>query len=97
MPHHRSPSSALRAQGRAYEKLCDQLGEHPADVALARLLNNPVVTATIVGSRTPHPRTPEQLATSQHALDITLSDDTLATLDEIWPGPGGEAPEAYAW
>ncbi|WP_202448602.1 hypothetical protein [Streptomyces sp. SID2999] len=31
------------------------------------------------------------------ALDVTLSADTLTRLDEIWPGPGGEAPEAYAW
>ena len=22
---------------------------------------------------------------------------TLKKLDEIWPGPGGEAPQAYAW
>ncbi|HHU6661067.1 TPA: aldo/keto reductase, partial [Klebsiella pneumoniae] len=23
--------------------------------------------------------------------------DTMSCLDEIWPGPGGEAPQAYAW
>ncbi|MCX4530210.1 aldo/keto reductase [Streptomyces sp. NBC_00841] len=72
--------------------LCAELGEQPADVALAWLLHNPVVTATIVG-----PRTAAQLATSQRALDVILSEDTLRMLDEIWPGPGGEAPEAYAW
>ncbi|MFE7245116.1 hypothetical protein [Streptomyces sp. NPDC057580] len=55
-------------------------------------MHNPVVTATIVG-----PRTAAQLATSQRALDVTLSEDTLRKLDEIRPGPGGEAPEAYAW
>ncbi|MGW1550126.1 aldo/keto reductase [Streptomyces sp. NPDC002346] len=69
--------------------MCAELGEQPADVALAWLLHNPVVTATIVG-----PRTAAQLATSQRALDVTLSEDTLRKLDEIWPGPGGEAPEA---
>ena len=31
------------------------------------------------------------------ALDITLDDKALARLDEIFPGPGGPAPEAYAW
>jgi aryl-alcohol dehydrogenase-like predicted oxidoreductase len=31
------------------------------------------------------------------ALDVTLSPELLARLDEIWPGPGGAAPEAYAW
>ncbi|MFF8717298.1 aldo/keto reductase [Streptomyces sp. NPDC015184] len=81
-----------RPQLEAYEKLCADLGEQPADVALAWLLHNPVLTATIIG-----PRTADQLATSRRALDITLSAETLDRLDEIWPGPGGEAPEAYAW
>ena len=75
-----------------YEALCAQLGEEPAVVALAWLLHNPVVTAPIVG-----PRTAEQLTGSLRALDISLSDETMKRLDEIWPGPGGEAPEAYAW
>lgn len=81
-----------RPQPEAYETLCAEIGEQPADVAPAWLLHNPVLTATIVG-----PRTPEQLAASRRALDVVLSDDTLRKLDEIWPGPGGEAPEAYAW
>ena len=76
----------------AYESLCRQLGEKPADVALAWLLKNPAVTAPIVG-----PRTLEQLTGSLHALEISLSDETLKQLDEIFPGPGGRAPEAYAW
>jgi len=31
------------------------------------------------------------------ALDLALDTASLATLDEIFPGPGGPAPEAYAW
>src|SRR3989449_173338 len=31
------------------------------------------------------------------AMEITLSAGQLARLDRIWPGPGGEAREAYAW
>ena len=31
------------------------------------------------------------------ALDISLDDDVLKQLDQIFPGPGGAAPEAYAW
>jgi aryl-alcohol dehydrogenase-like predicted oxidoreductase len=81
-----------RQQLEAYEALCRELGEQPADVALAWLLRNPAVTAPIIG-----PRTMEQLTGSLHALEISLSDETLAQLDRIWPGPGGEAPEAYAW
>ncbi len=80
------------AQLEAYEKLCADLGERPADIALAWMLQNPVVTAPIIG-----PRTIEQLNTSLRALEIKLSTDTITTLDEIWPGPGGRAPEAYAW
>ena len=81
-----------RARLEAYEALCQEMGEQPADVALAWLLNNPVVTAPIIG-----PRTLEQLQGSLRALEIKLSDETLKKLDEIFPGPGGEAPEAYAW
>jgi aryl-alcohol dehydrogenase-like predicted oxidoreductase len=81
-----------RGQLEAYEALCDTLGEKPANVALAWLLHNPVVTAPIIG-----PRTLEQLDGALHALEIEFSEETLDRLDEIWPGPGGEAPEAYAW
>jgi len=75
-----------------YEALCEELGEHPADVALAWLLSRPVVTAPIIG-----PRTMEQLDDSLRALEIELSSETLAKLDEIFPGPGGPGPEAWAW
>jgi aryl-alcohol dehydrogenase-like predicted oxidoreductase len=81
-----------RAQLEAYDSLCQELGESPADVALAWVLHNPVVAAPIVG-----PRTVGQLTSSLRALEITLSDETMKRLDEIWPGPGGEAPNAYAW
>jgi aryl-alcohol dehydrogenase-like predicted oxidoreductase len=81
-----------RPQLEAYEALCRELGEQPSDVALAWLLHNPAVTAPIIG-----PRTKEQLAANLRAIDIPLSAEVLRRLDEIWPGPGGEAPEAYAW
>ena len=61
-------------------------------VALAWLLHNPIVTAPIIG-----PRTIEQLESAVRATEITLDEDVLAKLDEIFPGPGGEAPMAYAW
>ncbi|MFI6180344.1 aldo/keto reductase [Nonomuraea sp. NPDC051191] len=81
-----------RPQLERYEALCSDLGEQPADVALAWLLHNPVLTSAIIG-----PRTVEQLKDSPRALDISLSQETLRELDDIWPGPGGEAPQAYAW
>ncbi len=81
-----------RPQVEQYETFCAELGEKPADVALAWLLHNPVVTAPIIG-----PRTLEQLEGCQRALELKLEESTLKRLDEIWPGPGGSAPEAYAW
>jgi aryl-alcohol dehydrogenase-like predicted oxidoreductase len=75
-----------------YEKFCADLGEKPADVALAWLLANPLVTAPIIG-----PRTMDQLTTSLRAMEIKLSKESMDRLDTIFPGPGGEAPMAYAW
>jgi aryl-alcohol dehydrogenase-like predicted oxidoreductase len=75
-----------------WESLCAELGERPSDVALAWLLHRPGVTAPIIG-----PRTTAQLEEALHAATLKLDDATLAKVDAIWPGPGGEAPEAYAW
>ena len=74
-----------------YEDFCDELGEQPADVGIAWLLAQPGVTAPIIG-----PRTIEQLDGSLRALEITLDDTALATLDEIFPGYK-TSPEDYAW
>ena len=90
-PEMRQAVERCRPRLEKYEALCDDLGERPADVALAWLLHNPVVAAPIVG-----PRTLEQLTSALCSLDVALDADTLRALDEIWPGPGGEAPQAYA-
>ena len=84
--------NANRPKLERYEALCKKLGESPAAVALAWLLGNPIVTAPIIG-----PRTIEQLESTLHATEIRLDEATLKKLDEIFPGPGGEAPQAYAW
>ena len=81
-----------RTQLQAYEQLCHALGQRPADVALACVLKNPDIVAPIIG-----PRTVEQLDQNVAALELALDGETLARLDEIFPGPSGEAPEAYAW
>ena len=80
-----------RDQVERYEALCDELGQHPADVGLAWLLTQPGLTAPIIG-----PRTLEQLQSNLRALEVRLDDDTLRRLDEIFP-PVGPAPQAYAW
>jgi aryl-alcohol dehydrogenase-like predicted oxidoreductase len=83
---------AHRPRIERYEKLCATLGRKPADVALAWLLHQPAVTSPIVG-----PRTSGQLDEALGAAELELAEGTLHELDEIWPGPGGPAPEAYAW
>ncbi len=75
-----------------YEGFCRDVGHAPAVVALAWLLANPVVTAPIVG-----PRTVEQLESAIAATEIELDAAALEFLDELFPGPGGEAPWAYSW
>jgi aryl-alcohol dehydrogenase-like predicted oxidoreductase len=82
----------MRPQLERWEKLCAEIGEEPAAVALAWLLHQREVTAPIVG-----PRTLEQLeGASLRAIELKLDEETLRALDEIFPGPG-RAPEAYAW
>ncbi|WP_405142203.1 aldo/keto reductase [Sphaerisporangium sp. NBC_01403] len=90
--HMLSELEKHREQIEQYEAFCDELGEDPANVALAWLLEQQAVTGPIIG-----PRTVEQLEGSLRALEIELDDKALARLDEIFPGPGGPAPEAYAW
>ncbi|MER7211393.1 MULTISPECIES: aldo/keto reductase [Streptosporangium] len=80
-----------RAKIERYEAFCEELGEDPANVGLAWLLHQKVVTAPIIG-----PRTHEQLDGTTRALEINLDDKALATLNEIFPGHK-TAPEDYAW
>ena len=82
---------ASRAQIQAYEDLLDKHGLEPGETALAWLLTRPGVTGPIVG-----PRTAAQLASALRAVELELSEELLASLDEIFPGPG-PSPEAFAW
>jgi aryl-alcohol dehydrogenase-like predicted oxidoreductase len=81
-----------RAKLEQWESLCRDLGEQPADVALAWLLAQPGVTAPIIG-----PRTMQQLDGALRALEVPMEKEIQQRLDQIFPGPGGAAPEAYAW
>jgi len=81
-----------REKLKQFEALAADLGTPAADVGLAWLLAQPAVTGPIIG-----PRTIEQLDGTVRALDLKLDEATLKKLDEIFPGPGGAAPEAYAW
>ena len=83
--------STVRAQIQAYEDLLEKHGLEPGEVGLAWLLTRPGVTGPISG-----PRTREQLDSAVRAVDLELSDEVLAGLDEIFPGTG-PSPEAFAW
>jgi aryl-alcohol dehydrogenase-like predicted oxidoreductase len=81
-----------RPKIEAYEALCREIKEDPASVALAWVLQQPGVTSPIIG-----PRTLEQLDGALKTLELRLAPDTLKRLDEMFPGPSGPAPEAFAW
>ena len=81
-----------RAQLEAFEALCRDIGESEANVALAWTLVHPAMTAPIIG-----PRTLGQLEGALRVVELELTVDVLKRIDEIFPGPGGSAPQAYAW
>lgn len=81
----------IRPQIQAYENYCASIETPPGDVALAWLLAQPAVSATIIG-----PRTQDQLDSSLKALEIELDEKILNDLNEIFPGYK-TSPEDYAW
>ncbi|MBY0012257.1 aldo/keto reductase [Paenibacillus typhae] len=81
-----------KSQLEAFAELSRELGEPQDNIALAWLLANPAVTAPIIG-----PRTLEQFESALRCLEVVLEESVLKRLDEIFPGPGGAAPKAYAW
>ena len=83
--------SARADQLEKFKRLCAELNESPGVIALAWLLHQPGVAATIVG-----PGTLEQLDSMLNVPEIVLDHPTLQKLDEIFP-PCGPSPEAYAW
>ena len=85
------PSNKNQAKLEQYETLCKESAQPPAAVAFARLLQNPIRECAV------GPRTIEQLESTLRATKITLDDEALKKLDEIFPSPCGEAPKACAW
>ncbi|MFB5673843.1 aldo/keto reductase [Paenibacillus terreus] len=81
-----------RSKLEQFSALCRELGEKEDVVALAWVLSHSAVTAPIIG-----PRTLQQLEDSLRVPEVKLEEDVLKKLDEIFPGPGKPAPEAYAW
>ncbi len=88
----RPPDAATMRRLEQFARLCRERREAEANVATAWILAQPALTAAIVG-----PRTPEQLRQVLPAAELCLDHASLARLDELFPGPGGSAPQAYAW
>ena len=84
-----SQRSAAGALGEALRRARAPAGRRRARRGCS---TSPIVTAPIIG-----PRTLDQLDTAMGALEVQLDAEVLAQLDDIFPGPGGPAPEAYAW
>ena len=78
-------------QLQRFRALCRTLGESSSAVALAWLLHQPGITATIIG-----PASSDQLTSVLNVPSIRLDASTLSAIDAIFP-PCGAAPEAYAW
>jgi aryl-alcohol dehydrogenase-like predicted oxidoreductase len=88
----KSASAGHAASLRLYDALCREMGARPADVALQWVLSREGVTSALIG-----PRTVAQLESCLRAQGGELTAEVLGRLDGIWPGPGGAAPEAYAF
>jgi aryl-alcohol dehydrogenase-like predicted oxidoreductase len=71
----------------ALHKIAEARGIPMAQVALAWVLKNPVVTAPIVGPIKPH-----HLSDAVAALDVDLTDDEIRTLEEPY---GPHVPTAF--
>lgn len=85
-------SDAQKQQLADYAAICTELGEHPADVAIAWVASNPDVTSPIIG-----PRTLSQLESALRGVAMVIPEEFRVRIEKLFPGPGGEAPEAYAW
>ena len=86
-------------QVKAYQDLCNDLGESPVAVAIAWTLAQPAVSSAIVGIRTL-----SHLGDMERASELELGAETLSRLDELFDmnqgrpiRTGKSAPEAYAW
>ena len=88
----RVPDEKTRCQLQKFHALCADLGEQPDTVALAWILQNPMVTAPIIG-----PRTVGQVHDALRATELKLDEHVKRELEALFPGMGGQAPEAYAW
>jgi aryl-alcohol dehydrogenase-like predicted oxidoreductase len=90
--HAQKNADRIRDRLDRWHAYCRDNGLDPAETALAWILHQRGVLGPIIG-----PRTMQQLDAALRAVDVELGLEPLAAIDDIFPGPGGPAPEAYAW
>lgn len=83
--------SKNKNQIERWENFCKEIGEEPANVALAWLIRQTGISSPIIG-----PRTIQQLNSSIRSLEIKFGNESLEKLDDIFP-PAGQSPQYYAW
>jgi aryl-alcohol dehydrogenase-like predicted oxidoreductase len=88
----RKLNAAQIDQLQKFEAFSKEVGISQPKLALAWVLKNPVVSSILSG-----PRTVEMLEEAIASLDVVLDDEMMKKLDEIFPGPGGPATDAYNW
>jgi aryl-alcohol dehydrogenase-like predicted oxidoreductase len=74
----RYQSAQGRAAAAAYVQVAEEAGLNPAQMALAYVHTRPFVTSTIIGATTIG-----QLDTNLASLDVKLSDDVLAAIEDV--------------
>ena len=78
-------SQAAVEAGNRFVRVAREVGVDPARLAIGWVMNQPAVTAPIIG-----PRTVEQLEHLLPVMDMTISADVAAACDEICaPGSAG--------
>ena len=87
----KSARAARSVELAEFDHLCRDMGQSPSVVALAWLLKQKGIAATIIG-----PRSKDQLTSVLPATELLFSDADLSAIDAIFPACG-PAPEAYAW
>jgi hypothetical protein len=69
---------------RIKHEVAEPRGVPVAQVALAWVLRNPTISTALVGARTP-----EEVDANRAAVDLVLSDDEVALIEEIMAGAAG--------
>lgn len=82
----------FHSQLERYEALCAEIGAAPSQVATAWILSRPGITGPVIG-----PSVIKQVEDAIASLGVTLADEVLAKLDEIFPGYKPSPEQHCGW